>query len=173
VAPTRSGLFAVSARGVRGSHDVGSFSCVTPDLASVDAVTSADPDSPMPPAAPRGVDRILALAYPAAIPVGHRVEVVEYADTRPEGRRRGALRVADVPPPVVTDLDTGIRYMNHVHGSAGGNGANAFAPNAYPFAPRAELVEAARWRGTVAACTIVLVEALPEQHTMLAITPAS
>jgi hypothetical protein len=132
-------------------------------------VTSADPVPSSPSA--RAADRILALAYPAPIPVGHRVEVIEYADTRPDGKRRGVLRIGDVPPPVVTDLDTGIRYMNHVHGSAGGNGANAFTPNTYPFAPRPDLVESARWQGVVAACTIVLVEALPEQHTMLAVTP--
>lgn len=51
-----------------------------------------------------GMDRTLTLDYPAAIPVGHRVDVTELAESF-----------------AVADLDTGIRYLPA--GAAGAAGA--------------------------------------------------
>lgn len=111
--------------------------------------------------------RTVALNYPAPIPVGHSVEVTEFADTRPERKRRGDARFEAFSYPVLVDLDTGIRYMNHVHASIGGNGGNSFFANRYPLEPLPSLVVARVWRGRVAACSLVMVEALESQHTTL------
>jgi hypothetical protein len=113
--------------------------------------------------------RTLRLNFPAPIPVGHTIEVTRFADTRPEGKRRGDGRFEAVTFPAVVDLDTGIRYMNHVHGSAGGNGGLPFFANSYPLEPRPELPVAEVWRGRVTACTLVMVEGLEGQHTMLVV----
>ncbi|MFJ4440110.1 hypothetical protein [Streptomyces sp. NPDC088923] len=117
----------------------------------------------------------LHLNHPVPIPAGHRVETVEYADTRPE-KKRGRHGFDAAEPfrhPVVTDLDTGIRWMNHVHASPHGNGGNSFKANEYPLAPRTGGLEIARtWRGGVTACTLVFVEGLSTQHTALVIAPA-
>jgi hypothetical protein len=113
----------------------------------------------------------LALNHAVPVPVGHRVEITEF--TAPEGRSRGSADTQAHAHPAVLDLDTGIRYLNHVHVSAGNNGGNAFRPNAYPFEPRPDLSVARIWRGRVAACTVVEVEGLSAQHTMLAIEPDS
>ncbi len=76
---------------------------------------------------------ILPLNHAVPIPVGHTVEVTEYADTRPEKKRKGWDLSEAFRHPVVLDLDTGIRYMNHVHASRAGNGGNSFAANPYPL----------------------------------------
>ncbi|MCK9794903.1 hypothetical protein M1843_14220 [Isoptericola sp. 4D.3] len=115
--------------------------------------------------------RIVALNYAAPIAVGHTVEITEFADTRPEKKRKGSDRFEAFRLPVVVDLDTGIRYMNHVHASAGGNGGNSFTPNRYPLVPRPDLQVAATWRGRVTACTIVMIEGLENQHTTLVVEP--
>jgi len=115
------------------------------------------------------VAETLAVNFPAPIPVGHIVEVTRFADTRPERKRRGDARFEAFSFPMLLDLDTGIRYMNHVHASVGGNGGNMFTANRYPFAPRPELVVEEVWRARVTACTLVMVEGLDGQHTMLAL----
>ncbi|MBD3554979.1 hypothetical protein [Streptomyces sp. SP18CM02] len=112
---------------------------------------------------------ILPLNHAAPIPVGHTVEVTEYADTRPEKKRKGWDLSEAFRHPVVLDLDTGIRYMNHVHASRAGNGGNSFAANPYPLTPRADLVVSRVYRARVTACTIVAVEGLDTQHTALAL----
>ncbi|SCD59806.1 hypothetical protein GA0115246_103605, partial [Streptomyces sp. SolWspMP-sol7th] len=116
----------------------------------------------------------LRLNHPVPIPVGHRVEIVEYADTRPEKKRR-RHRFDGAEPfrhPVVTDLDTGIRWMNHVHASPFDNGGNSFTANEYPLVPRTSGLEIERtWRGRVTACTLVFVEGLSTQHTALVVAP--
>lgn len=111
--------------------------------------------------------RTVALNYPAPLPVGHTVEVTEFADTRPERKRKGFSQSEAFAHPVVVDLDTGIRYMNHVHASRHGNGGNSFTANRYPLEPRPDLEVAARWKGRVTACTIVMVEGLENPHTTL------
>ncbi|GHF62399.1 hypothetical protein FHX82_002917 [Amycolatopsis bartoniae] len=113
----------------------------------------------------------LAVNYPAPIPVGHRVEITEFADTRPEKKRKGFDMTLPFRHPVVVDLDTGIRYMNHVHAREDGNGGNAFTPNHYPFAPRPGLAVSRVYEARVVACTLVSVEGLSTQHTMLALEP--
>ncbi|KOU01357.1 hypothetical protein ADK88_31015 [Streptomyces sp. NRRL F-2295] len=109
---------------------------------------------------------ILPLNHAVPIPVGHTVEVTEYADTRPEKKRKGWDLSEAFRHPVVLDLDTGIRYMNHVHASRAGN---SFAANPYPLTPRADLVVSRVYRARVTACTIVAVEGLDTQHTALAL----
>ena len=109
----------------------------------------------------------LTLNYPAAIPVGHTVEVTEFADTRPEKKRKGSAHGEAFLAPMVQDLDTGIRYLNHAHASTAGNGGNIFTPNRYPLTPLAGLVVERVWRASVLACTLVFVEGLGTQHTTL------
>jgi len=111
----------------------------------------------------------LALNYPAPIPVGHTVEVTEYADTRPERKRRGFDAAEAFRHPTVRDLDSGILYMNHVHASAGPDTSVPFLANDYPVVPREELVVARVWRGRVTACALVHVEGPDTQHTALRI----
>lgn len=53
----------------------------------------------------------IRLNYPAAIPVGHVIEVTEFLHTRPEKKRRSYTRGEPFHIPVILDLDTGIRYM--------------------------------------------------------------
>jgi hypothetical protein len=113
----------------------------------------------------------LALNYAAPIPVGHTVEITEFEDTRPEKKRKGFDWSEAFRHPAVQDLDTGVRYLNHVHVSAEGNGGNAFRPNRYALTPRSGLPVARTWRARVVACTLVGVEGLPSQHTMLAVEP--
>jgi hypothetical protein len=113
----------------------------------------------------------LALNFAAPIPVGHTVEITEFEDTRPEKKRKGMGWSEAFRHPAVQDLDTGIRYLNHVHVSWGGNGGNVFEPNRYAFTPRRELPVARTWRARVVACTVVNVEGLATQHTMLALDP--
>jgi len=110
---------------------------------------------------------MISLNYPAPIPVGHLVELTEFEDTRPEKKRRGFDMGEAFRHPVVQDLDTGIRYMNHVHASRGDNGGNSFTPNRYPLMPRPDLSVSRVWRARVTACTLVFVEGLSVQHTTL------
>lgn len=117
------------------------------------------------------MERSIAVNYPAAIPVGHIVELTRFADPRPERKRRGVGDSQAYTVPVLHDLDTGIRYMNHAHASIGGNGGNSFVANRYPFEPLAELEAAEVWRGRVLACTLVMVEGLENQHTVLRLAP--
>lgn len=74
--------------------------------------------------------------------------------------------------PVVVDLDTGIRYMNHAHAVNGRFVGGAVTPSRYPLEPRGDLEIAGVWRGTVTACTLVMVEDVDNQHTMLQIDRA-
>jgi hypothetical protein len=66
----------------------------------------------------------------------------------------------------------GIRYMTHVHASTAGNGGNRMRANPYPLTPRAELAVAAVTHATVVACTLVFIEGLATQHTVLEIEPS-
>jgi hypothetical protein len=50
----------------------------------------------------------IRLNYPAAIPVGHVIEVTEFLDTRPEKKRRTYARGEPFQIPVILDLDTGM-----------------------------------------------------------------
>ncbi|WP_326568795.1 hypothetical protein VSH64_44800 [Amycolatopsis rhabdoformis] len=118
------------------------------------------------------MNRTIAVNYPAPIPVGHVVEVTEFADTRPEKKRRGFDMSEAFRHPMLLDRTTGIRYLNHVHVSASGNGGNTFTPVLYPVVPRADLVVSAVWLGTVVACAVVMNEGLSGQHTTLVLEPA-
>ncbi|WAP56170.1 hypothetical protein [Streptomyces sp. S465] len=112
----------------------------------------------------------LALNYPAAIPAGHKIEVTEFADTRPEKKRYKPPTWADpCQYPVVLDLDTGIRYMNHVHASRGGNGGLLLRP--YPLVPRGDLQVSRVYQAVVTACALVMVEGYDNQHTTLLVEP--
>jgi len=113
----------------------------------------------------------LAVNYPAPIPVGHLVEVTEYQDVRPEKERHGFDMAEAFRHPVLLDVDTGIRYMNHVHVSVGPNGGNSFQPKGYPLTPRQNLPVSRVWRGRVLACALVSVEGLSTQHTTLDLDP--
>jgi hypothetical protein len=113
----------------------------------------------------------IRLNYPAAIPVGHIVEVTEFLDTRPERKRGAYARGEPFQVPVVRDLDTGIRCMNHRHVSRGDNGGNGFVPNSYPSQPRSGLVVGRVYRAEVTECTLVMVEGLEGRHTTLMVTP--
>ncbi|MGI6879068.1 hypothetical protein [Microbacterium sp. gxy059] len=113
----------------------------------------------------------VALNYPAPIPVGHRVELTWFEDARPAKRRDRVEWSAPHARPVVRDLETGIRYMNHSHASIGSNGGQVFAPRDMPFAPRPELAVREVWTARVTACTLVYLEGFPAQHTMLDIEP--
>lgn len=108
----------------------------------------------------------LSLNYLAAIPVGHRIEVTEFADTRPEKKRHKTLTWMDACQyPAVLDLDTGIRYMIHVHASRGGG--SRYRRDPYPLDPRNDLPVSRVYRAVVKACTLVLVEAYDNQYTTL------
>ncbi|MFE0420378.1 hypothetical protein [Streptomyces tendae] len=112
----------------------------------------------------------LFLNYPAAIPAGHEIEVTEFADTRPEKKRHKTLTWEDACKyPAILDLDTGIRYLNHVHASRGGNGGYMAAP--YPLTARADLPVSRIYRAIVKACTLVLVDAVDNQYTTLLVEP--
>lgn len=113
----------------------------------------------------------IRLNYPAAIPVGHVIEVTEFLDTRPEKKRRSYPRGEPFQIPVILDLDTGIRYMNHRHVSRGDNGGNDFVPNNYSSEPRSDLPVSRVYRAKVTACTLVMVEGLENQHTTLVVDP--
>ncbi|ARQ70302.1 hypothetical protein [Streptomyces marincola] len=115
------------------------------------------------------MSQLLTLNYPAPLPVGHLIEVTEYADTRPEKKRKGAGLGEAFQFPMVVDLDTGIRYMNHVHATTAGNAGSAYKSNAYPLTPRPDLVVDRVYRARVRACTLVFVEILYTQHTTLAL----
>ncbi|MDR2997068.1 MAG: hypothetical protein LBU78_02995 [Microbacterium sp.] len=111
--------------------------------------------------------RTVALNYAAPIPVGHEIEVTVFADARPEKKRRGDGRFEPSSFPMVVDLTTGIRYLNHAHVSTAGNGGNSFQANIYPLLPLPSLEVERSWRGRVTACTVVMVEGLENQHTMI------
>jgi hypothetical protein len=112
----------------------------------------------------------LALNYPAAIPAGHKIEVTEFADTRPEKKRHKTLTWADPCEfPAVLDLETGIRFMSHVHASRGPNGG--FRTTPYPLTPRADLPVSRVYQAVVKACTLVMVDAFDNQHTILLVEP--
>ncbi|MFI5615162.1 hypothetical protein [Amycolatopsis sp. NPDC051903] len=118
------------------------------------------------------MNRTIAVNYPAPIPVGHVVEVTEFTDTRPEKKRRGFDMSEAFRHPVLVDRTTGIRYMNHVHASTGGNGGNTFTPTLYSVLPRPDLPVSAVWTGKVVACALVMNEGLSGQHTTLVLEPA-
>jgi hypothetical protein len=120
---------------------------------------------------PPGMEASIRLNYPAAIPVGHVIEVTEFLDTRPEKKRRSPPRGEPFQMPVILDLDTGIRYMNHRHVSRGDNGGNDFVTNSYPSAIRSDLVVSRVYRATVTACSLLMIEGLSGQHTTLGIAP--
>ncbi|MFI6346695.1 hypothetical protein [Streptomyces sp. NPDC050560] len=113
----------------------------------------------------------LSLNYPAAIPVGHRVEITEFADTRPEKKRYKRPSFEDACAyPALLDLDTGVRYMSHVHASRGGN--SSYLPSPYPVAPLPGLPVSRVYRAVVRACALVMVDAVDNQYTTLVVEPA-
>lgn len=107
---------------------------------------------------------IVPLAYPAAIPVGHRVELTWRVN---RGRRRGSKPTPSPHEPFLLDLDTGVGIgpewqlgdfvafrADHVH--------------AYAVDPLPQLEVERTLRGRVVSCTIVHVT-LPDpyQQTIL------
>ncbi|MFJ2958777.1 hypothetical protein [Streptomyces sp. NPDC087270] len=117
------------------------------------------------------MEATLTLNYPAPIAAGHEIEVTEFADTRPEKKRSRWYPAWDQPfrHPVILDVTTGIRYMNHMHVHRGDNGGNCFAPNDYPLEPRTDLPVRRVYRARVKACALVMVEGLDQQHTKLVV----
>lgn len=108
--------------------------------------------------------QVLYLNYPAAIPVGHTVEVTSYKDTSKQSRWGGG---ADAYP-VVVDVDTGIRYANQVHLSMW-TGGNAFDVEHYPTQARADLTVDSVTTARVVECTLVFIADLPAQQTVLVV----
>ncbi|MCL2555299.1 MAG: hypothetical protein FWE75_24540 [Actinomycetia bacterium] len=117
------------------------------------------------------MEATLTLNYPAPIPAGHEIEVTEFADTRPEKKRNSWNPAWDQPfrHPVILDVTTNIRYMNHMHVRRGDNGGNSFVPNDYPLEPRTDLPVKRVYRARVKECAIVMVEGLDHQHTKLVV----
>jgi hypothetical protein len=117
------------------------------------------------------MEATLTLNYPAPIPAGHEIEVTEFADTRPEKKRNTWHPGWDQPfrHPVILDVATNIRYMNHMHVHRGDNGGNSFTANDYPLTPRTDLPVKRVYRARVRACTLVMVEGLDGQHTKLVV----
>ena len=111
----------------------------------------------------------VVLNYPAPIAVGHRVELTWFAAPQKTLRPKAFIWSMPHSRPVVKDLDTGITYMNHVHASAEANGGNSYRPNNYSLGYRSDLPVAEVWQGTVQAASLVFVEALSTQHTVLEI----
>jgi hypothetical protein len=109
---------------------------------------------------------IVPLAYPAAIPVGHRVELTWYL--KPAGVARRKLASAP-PEPFLVDLDSGVRYG--VEWQLGEHlSFRSDRPNRYELDPLPHLQAERIVRGRVAACTIVHVSlSEPYQQTMLLI----
>ena len=107
---------------------------------------------------------IVPLAYPAAIPVGHRVELTWYL--KPSGR--GGRRLASLPPqPFLVDLDSGVRYGAHWQLGEHDRFRSDW-PNRYALDPLPELRAERVVRGRVAACTVVHLDlSEPYQQTML------
>ncbi len=110
------------------------------------------------------VSQQITLAFPAAIPVGHRVEVTWYPE--PAGLLGRKQKPAPAHP-VLVDLDTGVRYVTHWH--VGRHAAfRSDRPNDYATAPLGDLVAERVLRGRVRACTVVHVSLSdPYQHTVL------
>lgn len=108
--------------------------------------------------------QVLYLNYPAAIPVGHTVEITSYKDTSKQSRWGAG---ADAYP-VVVDLDTGIRYANQVHLSMW-TGGNAFDVEHYSRVPRTDLSIDTVTTARVVECTLVFIADLPAQQTVLAV----
>lgn len=113
----------------------------------------------------------LRLNYPAPIPVGHTIEITEFAEPpRIERGRWGPLtpsaRLAIPNPkkphlhPLVRDLDTGIRYTGVVPAAdEGEKGETSTTGGELPV----RQVRTAK----VAACTMVLSSGFPSQQTLL------
>jgi len=104
------------------------------------------------------------LAYPAAIPVGHRVELTWMLQ---RGGLRGNKLSAKPFEPFLRDLDSGVAYGCEWHVGS----FDAFrSDRVHPYAsePLPELEVERTLRGRVAACTVVTVAvADPYQHTIL------
>jgi hypothetical protein len=100
------------------------------------------------------------------IPCGHTVEITRFAAPATARPKFGPDTNA-----MVLDLDTGIRYANHDHMSRAGNGGGAYVANQYPPAPRADIQVDGIQRARVVTCTLVFVEGLGTQHTVLVLEP--
>lgn len=111
--------------------------------------------------------RKITLNYPAPIPVGHLVELTWFADQRPARKRDRPDWTIPSAHPAVRDLDTGIAYLNLAHVSAGANGGNPFVPQNLPTTTRSDLEVREIQRGRVASCTLVYLEGLTTQQTVL------
>lgn len=103
----------------------------------------------------------LVVVLLAPVPVGHRVEVVWYAEVS-RGLVPGQERVDEREhQPLITDLDTGI-----AHGSDFVWGVSRRRRPDVPFelgdAPRAELRVQRRVTGVVRACRLVTIRGFPD-----------
>lgn len=110
------------------------------------------------------------LAYPAAIPIGHHVELTWRLKA---GGLLGNKLVEQPYEPFLIDLDSGVQYApewqvgTHATFRSG-------AVNDYASEPRVELQVTRVVRGRVRSCTIVHVGmAEPYQQTILVIEPDS
>ncbi len=104
------------------------------------------------------------LAYPAPIPVGHRVELTWFVKL---GGLRGNKPTPRPFEPHLRDLDSGVAYGAEwqlgTFGAFRSDTVNAYAPEPLP-----QLEVASTLRGRVAACTIIHVGlAEPYQQTLL------
>ena len=104
------------------------------------------PNRPMPPREPQSY----TLAFAAAVPVGHRVELLFYA----EGDEVNAHE------PLLRDLDTGVVYATgwHYEARSAARAESRFGEvKRYPEALRTGLVEAGRAVGRVLSCRVLTV----------------
>lgn len=98
--------------------------------------------------------QVLQLLGACPIPVGHRVEVQFFYAPRGGGLFGGGAPVPDLENPLVTDLETGVRYgmFPHFHQQIRVWDGQAFALSPDPLP---ELREHSRWSGTVRKCNVV------------------
>lgn len=117
----------------------------------------------------RGMQKIVVI-YQAAVPVGHRVEVVWYQ--RVTGGLFGESRQDRPHEPVITDLDTGIVYLSDRLLITPG-----FKRPKEPFdvseGLSSESREVRRLRGVVRACRVITIRSFAdvELQTELTVAP--
>ena len=87
----------------------------------------------------------LVLHYPAAIPTGHRVQVIRARQYGSFGG--GPPEWSDVPEPILVDLDTGVVYCSN------GLGAS-IDPSPLAFKPHTGLEVVSTTEGRVTSCVV-------------------